>query len=142
MHVCNKPDVRLGCTSHQLREREPVKYELTYGDAVTEAEALAQVTEMGFHGVAFDVITEEDEDLHWHEFASATWVISGTGSFLDGDGERIEVGPGCHVRAPAGFLHQGLAGPAYRVVLGTDIPFKQWTYPIDKDPADLPASFG
>jgi hypothetical protein len=44
------------------------------------------------------------------------------------------------LQAPAGWLHRNLAGPAYRVVLGSDLPGDQWTMPINKDPAERPAS--
>ena len=30
---------------------------------------------MGFHAIAFDDITDEDEPLHWHEFDAVAWVI-------------------------------------------------------------------
>ena len=37
-------------------------------------------------------------------------------------------------------LHRNLAGPPYRVVLGTNLPGDQWTAPINKDPTERPAS--
>ena len=46
--------------------------------------------------------------------------------------------PGCRLDAPAGFLHRNLAGPPVRVVLATNLPYEQWTMPIDKEPADRP----
>ena len=63
-----------------------MEYEFTTGAPITEAAALAQVAAMGFHGLAFDDVQENDETLHWHEFASVAWVISGTGSFADEHG--------------------------------------------------------
>lgn len=115
-----------------------MRYKFSQGPAITEQEALAQASEMGLHAMAFEVITDEDETLHWHEFGSVAWVIEGTGAFCDSDGTVTEVGPGCRLDAPAGFLHRALAGPPLRVVLGTDKPVEQWTMPIDKEPADLP----
>ena len=50
-----------------------------------------------------------------------------------------DVSPGCRLEAPAGWLHRNLAGPPYRVVLGTNLPGDQWTAPINKDPAERPA---
>ncbi len=105
---------------------------------MTEEDALAEVAELGYHGLAFDLITEEDEPLHWHEFNAVTFVIEGSGSLRKGNGELVETGPGCRLEAPAGFLHQALAGPKQRLVIGTDLPYGDWTMPIDKDPADLP----
>ncbi len=110
------------------------------GAPITEEEALAQVADLGFHGLAFDQDLQEDEPLHWHEFDSVTFVISGTGSFADEHGNVTHVAPGCRLEAPAGWLHRNLGGPAYRVVLGTSLPGDQWTAPINKLPAERPAS--
>lgn len=115
-----------------------MQYEFTTGEPITEEEALAQVAALGFHGLAFDDVHDEDETLHWHEFDSVAWVISGTGSFADEHGDVTLLQPGCRATAPAGWLHRTLAGTATRVVLGTNLPYAAWTHPIDKDPADRP----
>ncbi|MDO8389913.1 MAG: hypothetical protein Q7V57_05450 [Actinomycetota bacterium] len=115
-----------------------MEYTFSYGTPITEEEALAEAAAMGFHCFAFDIETPEDEPLHWHEFDSVTWVISGTGAFRDGNGTVTEIGPGCRAEAPAGWLHSNLAGPSVRVVLATNLPYREWTMPIDKDPALLP----
>ncbi len=114
-----------------------MEYKFSQGVPVAEEDALAQAADMGFHSMAFDLVVEEDEPLHWHEFNSVTWVIEGTGAFRDADGKVTKVSPGCRLDAPAGFLHSNLAGPPVRVVLATDLPGEEWTAPIDKDPADL-----
>ena len=113
-------------------------YRFSLNPPISEQDALAQAAEMGFHSLAFDLVVEEDEPLHWHEFDSVTWVISGTGAFAHADGTITEVSPGCRLEAPAGFLHRNLAGPPVRVVLCTNLPGEQWTAPIDKDPALRP----
>lgn len=113
-------------------------YCFTQGAPISEEDALAQVAGLGYHTLAFDQITDEDEPLHWHEFDAVTFVIEGTGAFCDADGNVTQVQPGCRVDAPAGWLHRNLAGPPQRLVLGTSIPGDQWTAPIDKDPADRP----
>ena len=115
-------------------------YEFNTGAPITEQEALDQVAAMGLHGLAFDDVHDEDEPLHWHEFAGVTWVISGTGSFADEHGTVTHVQPGCRVAAPAGWLHRTLAGTRTRLVIGTNLPGSEWTSPIDKDPADRPAA--
>ena len=61
-------------------------YEFTQGEPISEQEALDQVAALGFHGLAFDDVHDEDEVLHWHEFESVAFVISGTGSFADQHG--------------------------------------------------------
>ncbi len=119
-----------------LMQGASMEYVFTQGDPITEADALAQAEAMGFHALAFDIAVTEDEPLHWHEFESVTWVIEGTGAFLDEHGARTEVAPGCRLQAPAGYLHRNLAGPPVRVVLATNLPYSEWTMPIDKDPAD------
>lgn len=116
-----------------------MKYEFITAEPITEEEALAQVAAMGLHGYAFD-ITPVDEELHWHEFEQIAWVISGTGRFADEHGNVFDLAPGCRLKAPAGWLHRNLAGPAVRVVSGYDLPFEQWSKPINKDPSERPAS--
>jgi len=115
-----------------------MEYKFSQDTPITEEEALALAAEMGLSSLAFDINLDEDELVHWHEFSAVTWVIEGTGAFLDGDGNVTEVKPGCRLDAPAGWLHANLAGPSYRVVLATDIPGEQWTSPINKDPAERP----
>ena len=115
-------------------------YEVTNGPAITEEEALAQVAAMGFHGLAFDDVHEVDEELHWHDFDAVTFVISGEGSIADEHGNVTELRPGCRAQAPAGYLHRELAGTNVRAVLGTNIPGREWTSPINKDPAERPES--
>ena len=115
-------------------------YEFTLGAPITEQEALEQVAAMGLHGLAFDDVHEVDETLHWHEFEGVAFVISGTGSFADENGNVTQLQPGCQLRTPAGWLHRTLAGTRGRVVIGTNLPYEVWTSPIDKDPADRPAT--
>jgi hypothetical protein len=117
-----------------------VEYDFRIDSPITEEQALNEVAELGFYGVAFDQDLAEDEPLHWHEFDSVSWVISGTGRFADEHGNVTDVAPGCRLEAPAGWLHRNLGGPSYRVVLGTNMPVEQWTAPINKDPAERPAS--
>ena len=113
-------------------------YEFTQGEPISEQEALEQVAALGLHGLAFDDVHDEDEVLHWHEFESVAFVISGTGSFADEHGNVTHTQAGCRLQAPAGWLHRTLAGTAGRIVLGTNLPYSEWTMPIDKAPADRP----
>ena len=116
-----------------------MEYEFATGAPISEEEALAKVAAMGWHGLAFDDVHEQDEALHWHEFEAAAWVISGTGSFADEHGNVTQIQSGCRLQAPAGWLHRTLAGTSTRVVLGTNLPYADWTMPIDKPPAESPA---
>ncbi len=116
-----------------------MEYRFSTGTPITEDQALAEAASMGFHSLAFDLVVNEDEPLHWHEFSSVAWVIEGTGAFSDGNGNVTQVAPGCRLEAPAGWLHSNLAGPPVRIVLATDMPYSEWTMPIDKDPSLLPS---
>ncbi len=116
------------------RKRHAMEYKFTQGDPITEQEALDQTAAMGLHGLAFDDTHDDDETLHWHEFESVAFVISGTGSFADEHGNVTHTQPGCRLQAPAGWLHRTLAGSAARIVIGTNLPYDEWTMPIDKDP--------
>lgn len=114
-------------------------YEFTMGEPISEEQALAEIAALGFHGLAYDDAHDVDEPLHWHDFANVTYVISGSGSFADEHGAVTELGPGCRLQAPAGWLHRTLAGTKARVVTGLSVPGDQLTSPINKDPADRPA---
>lgn len=115
-----------------------MEYEFTQAEPISEQEALDQIAAMGLHGLAFDDVHDEDEVLHWHEFESVAFVISGTGSFADEHGNVTHTQPGCRAQAPAGWLHRTLAGTAVRIVIGTNLPYSEWTMPINKEPADRP----
>lgn len=119
-----------------------MEYLFEQGQPVSEADALAEAAALGFHALAFDQITPQDEPLHWHEFDSVSWVIEGTGAFADSDGTVTQIQPGCRLEAPAGWLHRNLAGPPVRLVVSTNLPGDRWTAPIDKDPATRPAHLG
>lgn len=112
----------------------------TRGNETSEDEVVAELTEAGWHVIVFDDIHEVDEELHWHEFNSVAVVVGGFGSFADADEHVTDIGPGCRLVAEKGWLHKSLAGTQTRVVLGTDMPFEQWSHPINKDASELPAS--
>ena len=117
-----------------------MEYEITTVTPITEEEALESVAAMGFHGLAFDDIQDQDETLHWHEFDAVTWVVSGTGRIADEHGNVTELQPGCRLQAPAGFLHRTLAGTNVRLVVGTNLPGEVWTSPLNKEPAERPTA--
>ena len=88
-----------------------MEYEFRQDDPISEEDALAQGAALGLYCLAFDLVVDEDEPLHWHEFEAATWAISGTGAFADEHGNVTEIAPGCRLQAPAGWLHRNPAGP-------------------------------
>ncbi|MBL6636598.1 MAG: hypothetical protein O3B40_06835 [Actinobacteria bacterium] len=107
----------------------------TQGDPLTEDEALRYVESLGYHSLVFDDVHDADEELHWHEFNSVAIVVSGSGSFADEAGAVTQVQSGCMVTAEAGWLHRTLAGTHTRVVLGTNMPYAEWSHPINKVPS-------
>ena len=117
-----------------------MEYLFEMGTPITEEDALAELAELGLHSLAFDLDLHEDEPLHWHEFDSVSYVISGSGSFANEHGNVTEVGPGCRWRLrPAGCT---ATWPVLRTEWssGPTSPGERWTAPINKDPADRPPS--
>jgi len=78
-----------------------MEYRFEAGTPITEVQALAEIDELGSHALAFDEETPEDHPLHWHEFDSVVFVISGRGWLADEHGTVTEVAPGCRLQAHA-----------------------------------------
>jgi mannose-6-phosphate isomerase-like protein (cupin superfamily) len=112
----------------------PGTNEFTKNHFTAEAEALAEIAAMGWTPLVRDVVIPRDEALHWHDFESVTFVVSGTIRVADEHGEIVEVAAGTRVRSGPGFLHRELGGSAYRVVSGFRTKLDQFTLPIDKPP--------
>jgi hypothetical protein len=110
--------------------------EITRNHFKTEAEALAEIAAMGWNPLVRDVVIPKDEDLHWHDFESVTFVVSGTVRVAYENGDILEAGPGVRARTGPGILHRELGGSAYRVVSGFKIKLTEFTKPIDK-PQDM-----
>lgn len=114
--------------------------EITEGYFVTEAEARAEVKAMGWNVFARDTVIAEDEELHWHDFESVAFIVSGRLRVADETGAIFEYGPGTRIKSSPGFLHRELAGNGYRVVFGFKIGLDAFTMPINKPPSTLQAS--
>jgi hypothetical protein len=112
----------------------PGAYDVTENHFVTEEEALAEIAAMGWNPLVRDVVIPKDEDLHWHDFASVTFVVRGMIRAADEHGKILEFAPGTRLRSGPGFLHRELGGSAYRVVSGFKIKLTEFTMPIDKPP--------
>lgn len=111
--------------------------EITENHFTTEAEALAEIKAMGWNPLVRDVVIPKDEVLHWHDFESVTFVVSGTVRLAYENGDILEAGPGTRARSGPGILHRELGGSAYRVVSGFKIKLTEFTKPIDKPPEML-----
>lgn len=111
--------------------------EYTPGHIASEAAALAEIDAMGWHALVRDVAIAEDEELHWHDFDSVAFIISGTLRVMDEKDELLEAGPGTRIRAAPGVLHREIAGAAYRVVFGFKIKLSEFTQPVNKPASTL-----
>ena len=60
----------------------------------TEAEALAEIETMGWQALARDVVISKDEELHWHDFESVVFIVSGTLRAADDNGIVSDAGAG------------------------------------------------
>jgi quercetin dioxygenase-like cupin family protein len=78
---------------------------ITDGHFTTEAEAFAEIENMGWHALARDVVIAKDEELHWHDCESAVFIVSGTLRAVDEYGVVSQAGAGSRVRAHAGTIH-------------------------------------
>lgn len=100
----------------------------------TEAEALAKIAEMGWNPLVRDTVLTEDEPLHWHDFESVVFIISGVMRLADEEGEVTEVKAGSWFQGKPRRLHRELAGSNYRVAFGFKDKLSEFTMPINKAP--------
>ena len=99
--------------------------------AAAEDLALAEIAARGWYGIGLDFHTDEEE-LHWHDFASVLYIIDGEFRALDAGTDRWHTaGPGTTIEAPAGVVHRE-QDSHFRAVIGIDRPLDQITQPINK----------
>ena len=98
----------------------------------TEQDAMDEAASKGLHAYAVD-IPAEDNELHWHDFDSITYVVSGTARVEFEDGSVMQCGAGARIEAPAGVLHREVS-PAYRAVFGLAVDAAEMTHPVNKPP--------
>lgn len=106
---------------------------LTEQHFTTEQEAMDEAAARGLHAYAVD-LPAADNELHWHDFDSVTYIVSGTARVEFEDGSVMQCGDGARIVAPAGVLHKEVSGP-YRAVFGLAIDAAEMTQPINKPPA-------
>ncbi len=100
-----------------------------------ESEALAMAEARGEHPVALDIDAVENE-FHWHDFQSTTYIVSGELTIDVRDtGERFVCGPGTVISAETPHIVHRETSDGYRAVFGFDRNPRELTMPIDK-PAD------
>lgn len=108
-----------------------MEYSFKHNHFSTEQQALDEIAAMGWHALARDSVRTEDEPLHWHDFDAVVYLVSGVGLF-EANGERVEAGPGCFARVPAGTLHREFAGTNGRMVFGFSVSPATFTQPLNK----------
>ena len=111
-------------------------YTITEGNVVTESEALAEIEARGWFGYVRDVVVEEDEEFHWHDFDAVLYVMDGTARAATPTG-TVEAGPGARAEAQAGWVHGDIAGTTYRGVFGFSVDPATMTHPINKPPVPV-----
>jgi hypothetical protein len=107
----------------------------------SEAEAIAMAEAAGEHPLALDIEAVEN-DYHWHDFQTTTYIVGGELTVEVRDtGERFVCGPGTVLRAETPHIVHREITDGYRAVFGFDRDPRQLTSPIDK-PADTHPSLG
>ena len=101
-----------------------------------EAQAHAEIEAMGYHAMAFDFPAEENE-LHWHDFDSLTFIVAGELTVVDvEEGVTYTCGAGTKLVGQKGFAHCEKS-EGYTAIIGFAQDPSTLTQPINKP---LPAS--
>jgi hypothetical protein len=101
----------------------------------TTEEARADIGARGWHALEYDLPAQEDE-LHWHDYDSVTFVLDGLCRIVFEDGSAMECGPGAVIEQPARVVHRS-GNSAYRAIFGFSVSLEEMTLPICKPVADL-----
>jgi hypothetical protein len=110
-------------------------YNLTRACFSTKDDALAEIAARGWHALEYDLPAQEDE-LHWHDYDSVTFVLGGICRIVFEDGSAMECEPGARVEQPARVIHRS-GNSAYRAVFGFSVRLEDMSLPICKPVADL-----
>ncbi len=71
----------------------------------TKEEALSDLSSLGLWPTTYVSERMDELPLHWHDVDNCGYVIEGSSYVIDGDGNRIELGPGDKLVLPAGAVH-------------------------------------
>jgi uncharacterized RmlC-like cupin family protein len=112
-----------------------MRFTLTEGHFDAREEAFAEIASRGWPALELDVPAEGNE-LHWHDFDSVIFVLSGSPRVAFADGSEMECGAGARIEAPARVVHRELSSP-YRAVMGFSIDPTEMTRPINKPVVEL-----
>ena len=96
-----------------------------------EADAFAQCEAAGYHAMKFD-FKAEDNEFHWHDFDSMTFITSGELTVYDvNSGESITCGAGTKLIGRKGFVHREVT-EGYSAVIGFAVDPSTLSQPINK----------
>jgi hypothetical protein len=116
-------------------EEAAMEYTCTEGLFYTKEEALAEIAARGWYAMEYELPAQEDEP-HWHDYDSVTFVLGGTCRIVFEDGSLMECGPGARVEQPSRVIHRS-GGTAYHAVFGFSVSLEDMTLPICKPVADM-----
>ena len=106
-----------------------MKFQKTPDHFQTEAQALEEIANRGWHAIASTFHPEKD--LHWHDFDVVAFILEGTASAEFDDGSIEEASAGARVEAPAGIVHRNV-GASFRAILGVSVDPAKMTQPVNK----------
>ena len=96
-----------------------------------EADAFAQCEVAGYHAMKLD-FEAEDNEFHWHDFDSMTFIISGELTVYDvNSGESMTCGAGTKLIARKGSVHREVT-EGYSAVIGFAVDPSTLSQPINK----------
>jgi hypothetical protein len=112
-----------------------MKYTLTEQAFSTKEQALAELASRGWHVLEYELPAQEDE-LHWHDYDSVTFVLDGVCRIVFADGSVMDAGPGARIEQPSSVVHRS-GHSAYHAVFGFSVSLEDMSQPICKPVADL-----
>ena len=101
------------------------------GTFIDEADAYTQCEEAGYVAMKFDFPAEENE-FHWHDFDSMTFITAGELTVFDVDsGESRTCSSGTKLVGRKGVVHREQS-EGYSAIIGFAVDPKTLTQPINK----------
>ena len=85
-------------------------------------QALTEVVDMGWCPMVRKEPAGLREDLHFHMFPNWSYMITGSVTFTDGEGNEYEAGAGDRILIPAKTLHAGSSDVEIVFVFSTPEP--------------------
>lgn len=107
-----------------------MRYSLTPDCFSTREEALADIAARDWYALEHDARAQEDE-LHWHDYDSVAFVLSGTCRIVFEDGSVLEGGAGSRIEQPSHVVHRS-GNRAYQAVYGFSVKLEDMSQPICK----------